>query len=87
MMDYHQVVTSRMCLVGQQLRMQAYNMAVRIQSADWMNATPVERARMLNEAREAGGNTYVLAFNMWREHYSKCQTCKMSIQEGRNGKI
>ena len=82
MTDYHVETISRMCAIGQTLRAQANLQAVRIRSAAWVRegVTPLDRADMLQTARDASGANYDQAWAAWQEHYANCQTCREALQ-------
>lgn len=78
--DYHEVTLSKMCAVGQSLRMQALSNAGRINNMAWNRATATDRSEMIRGAKDACGDAYALAWEEWQAHYSKCKTCQAALK-------
>jgi hypothetical protein len=71
-----------MCAVGQTLRAQANLQAVRIRSAAWVRegVTQLDRANMLQMARDASGAEFDHAWCAWQEHYHNCLICQEAMK-------
>ena len=80
--DYHTRAMQQMCAVGQLLRAQANLQSVRIRSAAWVRegVTPLDRANMLEQARNASGREFVTAWAAWSEHYTSCLVCQEALK-------
>ena len=70
-----------LCPIGQRLRYLANFQATCIRSSAWLREgiTPGERSTMLEDARQADGDTFAIAYEEWRQHRHNCKTCQEAL--------